>query len=149
MAAMNAKRAVALLIAALAVYFALIGYRGVYLLGRSDLTLKVLGAAVLVLPLIGVWVVAAEIRFGLATERLGRQLGGPPDPPLPRTPGGRIDRAAADARFEVRRAEVEAQPEDWQRWYRLALAYDDAGDRRRARAAMRTAIDRAASEPAA
>jgi Flp pilus assembly protein TadD len=59
-------------------------------------------------------------------------------------PSGRVDRAAADARFAERRAEVEAAPDDWRRWYRLALAYDDAGDRRRARAAMRTAIDKAA-----
>jgi predicted alpha/beta hydrolase len=51
---------------------------------------------------------------------------------------------AADARFGRRRGEVEAQPDDWRRWYRLALANDDAGDRRRARTAMRTAIERSA-----
>jgi len=37
---------------------------------------------------------------------------------------------------------VEDAPADWSRWYRLAVAYDVAGDRRRARAAMRTAIAR-------
>jgi Flp pilus assembly protein TadD len=140
----TAKRGVALLLLALAAYFALIGYRGIYLLGRSEAALKVLGAAVLVLPLIGVWVVVAEVRFGLATERLARRLDEVDDEPLPRMPSGRVDRAAADARFAQRRAELEAAPEDWRRWYRLALAYDDAGDRRRARAAMRTAIDKAA-----
>jgi hypothetical protein len=140
------KRLVALLVAALAVYFALIGYRGVYLLGQDRVALKVLGGAVLVLPLIGIWVVVAEVRFGAATERLARALGEGHDDaePLPRMPSGRVDRAAADARFAERRAEVEAAPDDWRRWYRLALAYDDAGDRRRARAAMRTAIDKAA-----
>jgi Flp pilus assembly protein TadD len=137
------KRVVALLVAALAVYFALIGYRGVYLLGEHRIALKVLGVAVLVLPLIGIWVVVAEIRFGAATERLARALGDHEDQPLPRRPSGRIDRAAADARFAERRAEVEAAPDDWRRWYRLAIAYDDAGDRRRARAAMRTAIQKA------
>jgi Flp pilus assembly protein TadD len=55
-------------------------------------------------------------------------------------PSGRPERAAADALFETRREEVEAAPEDWQAWFRLALAYDDARDRRRARAAMRRAI---------
>jgi hypothetical protein len=139
---MKAKRVVAVLVLALALYFALIGYRGVYLIGQDRVALKVLGAAVLVLPLIGAWVVVAEIRFGLATERLGRQLPEAEDDPLPRTAGGRIDRAAADARFDERRAEVEAAPGEWQRWYRLALAYDDAGDRKRARSAMRTAIER-------
>jgi Flp pilus assembly protein TadD len=35
---------------------------------------------------------------------------------------------------------VESAEDDWSAWFRLGLAYDDAGDRRRARAAMRTAI---------
>ena len=89
------------------------------------------------------WVVVAEMRFGLATERLAHRMEPDDEPPLPRTPAGRVDRAAADERFALRRAEVEAAPDDWQGWYRLAEAYDEAGDRRRARAAMRTAIERA------
>ena len=140
---MNAKRLVALLVLALAAYFALIGYRGVYLLGQDSVALRVLGGAVLLLPLLGSWLAVSEIRFGLATERLARRLPADDAEPVPRTAGGRVDRAAADAAFARRRAAVEAAPDDWQRWYRLAQAYDDAGDRRRARAAMRTAIDRA------
>jgi hypothetical protein len=142
----KARRVVGLLLLALAAYFAIIGYRGVYLLGQRGIGLKALGAAVLVLPLIGIWVVVAELRFGAATQRLGRQLdaeGVPPDE-LPRSAAGRIDRTAADALFEQRRAEVEAAPDDWRTWYRLAEAYDAAGDRKRARAAMRTAIAKAA-----
>jgi Flp pilus assembly protein TadD len=145
----TAKRLVAVLVAALLAYFAIIGYRGVFLLGEDSWRLKVLGGAVLVLPLVGAWVVAAEIRFGLATERLGAQLdaeGAPPDPDLPRTAGGRIDRDAADALFEIRRAEVEADRAQWRAWYRLAVAYDLAGDRRRARDAMRTAVALASEE---
>jgi Flp pilus assembly protein TadD len=57
-----------------------------------------------------------------------------------------VDRRAADALFEQRRLEVEADPANWRGWYELALAYDLAGDRKRARAAMRTALERA--EPA-
>ena len=142
---MTARRAVALLVVALATYIVLVGYRGVFLLDESSIILKALGAAVLVLPVIGVWVVAAEIRFGLATQRLARRLdaeGVPPEPELPRRPSGRVDRQAADALFEQCRHEVEDEPADWRRWYRLAVAYDVAGDRRRARAAMRTAIAR-------
>jgi Flp pilus assembly protein TadD len=142
----TAKRVVGLLLVALAAYFALIGYRGVYLLQQHSIALKTLGVAVLVLPLVGIWVVVAELRFGAATARLGRQLdaeGVPSDADLPRTPAGRIDRDAADALFERRRVDVEADPDDWRRWYRLAEAYDYAGDRKRARAAMRTAIDHA------
>jgi tetratricopeptide (TPR) repeat protein len=140
----TARRVVGLLVAALAAYFALIGYRGIYLLGQDSTALKLLGAAVLVLPLVGIWVVVAEIRFGRATERLGARLddeGAEPEPELPRSPGGRVDRVAADALFETRRRAVEERPDDWRGWYRLALAYDLAGDRKRARAAMRTAIE--------
>ena len=145
---MRAKRVVGLLLFALIVYFVLIGYRGFYLLGQRGPALKFLGGAVLVLPLIGVYVVVAELRFGLATERLGREMGPDDETPLPRTAAGRIDRDAADARFEVRRAEVEAAPDDWQAWYRLAIAYDDSGDRKRAREAMRAAIERQAQRHA-
>ena len=59
----------------------------------------------------------------------------------PRRPSGRIERDAADELFATVRAEVEAEPDDWRRWYRLARAYDYAGDRRRARDAMKTALE--------
>jgi Flp pilus assembly protein TadD len=140
---MNSKGVVIVLALALVGYFALIGYRGISLLDQHSLMLQVFGVAVLIVPLIGAWLVVAELRFGRATERLARRLPADDAAPLPRSPAGRIQRTAADAAFARRRTEVEAAPDDWRRWYRLAQAYDDAGDRRRARAAMRTAIDRA------
>ncbi len=54
---------------------------------------------------------------------------------------GRIDRDAADGLFETVREELEADRDNWVRWYRLARAYDYAGDRSRARETMRTAVD--------
>ena len=133
------------LLFAMAVYFVLIGYRGVYLLGQDRWLLKLFGVAVLVLPLVGVWVVLAELRFGLASQRLAERLaaaGESTEPPeLPRRQSGRIDRVAADAHFAAIRERVEAAPEDWAGWYRLAQAYDLAGDRKRARAALRHAIE--------
>jgi hypothetical protein len=143
--ALNAKGVVAVLVLALAAYFVLIGYRAFYLLGLGRVEYKVLGAAVLILPLVGIWVVIAELRFGLATQRLAVALddeGAPVDPELPRLPSGRVDRRVADGLFHMRRAEVEADPDNWRRWYDLARAYDLAGDRRRAREAMREAISR-------
>ena len=65
--------------------------------------------------------------------------GGLPVDDLPRTPGGRIVRGAADAQFPAYQAEVEAAPEEWRAWFRLSCAYDAAGDRKRARSAMRQA----------
>jgi Flp pilus assembly protein TadD len=59
---------------------------------------------------------------------------------LPRMPSGRINRDAADALFQTTRAELDADPDNWVRWYRLARAYDYAGDRGRARETMRKAV---------
>jgi Flp pilus assembly protein TadD len=35
---------------------------------------------------------------------------------------------------------TEKSPDDWHSWFNLSLAYDAAGDSRRARAAMRKAV---------
>jgi Tfp pilus assembly protein PilF len=59
---------------------------------------------------------------------------------LPTRPSGRIERDAADALFGTVKAELETDPDNWIRWYRLARAYDFAGDRSRARETMRTAV---------
>ncbi|TXK20065.1 hypothetical protein FVQ89_08170 [Homoserinibacter sp. GY 40078] len=104
-----------------------------------------IGVALLVLPLIGGAFIAAEIVFGIRAERLARTLeaeGGLPDEELPARVSGRVDRGAADAAFPAFRAAVDAAPDDWRGWFRLALAYDAAGDRRRARWATREAIAR-------
>ena len=56
-------------------------------------------------------------------------------------PSGRIERDAADALFETVRDELEKDRDNWLRWYRLARAYDYAGDRSRAREAMKKAVE--------
>ncbi|MEV0681285.1 hypothetical protein AB0I60_32680 [Actinosynnema sp. NPDC050436] len=142
---MSTRTTAFVITAALAVYFVLLGGRAVVLIGTGDAVGIGLGVGVLVLPLIGVWIAWTNLRFGFTTERMARQLaaeGALPDVSgLPRRPSGRVDREAADAWFEQRRAEVEADPEEWRRWFGLAQAYDLAGDRGRARETMRTAID--------
>jgi hypothetical protein len=138
----TARRTTQLLVVVLGVYLVLVGWRGVLLVRTGDVVGVGLGLAVLVLPAVAAVVVAREVRFGLATERMARELeaaGALPVDDLPRRPSGRVVREAADLAFAGRRAEVEAAPGDWRAWYRLALAYDDAGDRRRAREAMRHA----------
>jgi hypothetical protein len=103
----------------------------------------VLGAAILVLPVVGAYVVWREVQFGAASARLAADLHAMrrwPTERLPTRPSGRPDRAAADTVFALRKEEVDGHPDDWAAWYRLGLAYDDAGDRRRARQAVRYAI---------
>lgn len=108
-----------------------------------------LAVGIVVIVVVGVLAVAAELRFGLATQRLGRILAAEEalPGPVPRTEAGGVDRAAADEVFARHRAEVEADPQQWRPWFRLALAYDGAGDRRRGRAAARHAVRLHRAEP--
>ena len=115
------------------------------LLGSGDLVQIGVGIGVLLLVVVGVVLVAGEVRLGAASARLARRLEAegalPYDPPgVTRTPSGRLEKADADAVFEQRKAEVEAAPEDWRGWWRLAAAYGDARDPRRGRRAMRRAV---------
>ncbi|MER7674054.1 tetratricopeptide repeat protein [Kitasatospora sp. NPDC096128] len=110
-----------------------------------------IGLCAFVIPLIGVWFLRQTVRFGRASEQLARELeaeGGLPVDELKRTGGGRIDRASADAVFSRRQAEAEAEPGDWRVWFRLAVAYADAGDTPRARKTMQHAIKLHSTEPA-
>ena len=59
---------------------------------------------------------------------------------LPTMPSGRVQRDAADELFAAVKAEYEADPESWLSAYRLARAYDYAGDRSRARDWMTRAV---------
>lgn len=131
--------------AVLAFILFLLAYRGIVMLSLGGVVPSLLGAGILVLASLGVWVVATTWRSGYRVHRLTTRLraeGGLPDVSgLPRRPSGRVDRAAADAWFADRKAELEETPDDWRAWYRLAHAYDIAGDRRRARETMRTAVD--------
>ncbi|TWD83561.1 hypothetical protein FB561_4727 [Kribbella amoyensis] len=140
---MTAKRAAIVLAVVFVAYAVLLGWRGVLLIGTGDPVAIVLGLAVLVIPVVGAYLVWRELQFGRRTEDLARELdaqGLLPVDDLPRRPSGRIERSAADAAFAKYQAEAEAAPDDWRAWFRLSTAYDAAGDRKRARAAMRTAI---------
>jgi cytochrome c-type biogenesis protein CcmH/NrfG len=137
------KTTIGVLVLVLAFYAAWIGFKGFELLDSGSRVGQVLGVALLVMPLLGLYVVWREVEFGRRTEALARVLdaeGGLPVDDLPRRPSGRVDRSSANALFEEMRGQAESNPEDWRSWFRLALAYDAAGDRTRARAAARRAI---------
>jgi hypothetical protein len=107
-----------------------------------------MGYALLVLPALGAWGLAAEMRFAFRSQALMKRLeqeGLLPEKELPRLLSGRPDRSVADAVFPEFSAALQANPESWQAWLRLGLAYDACGDRRRARWAVRRAIALAAS----
>lgn len=136
---------VAFMCVALLVYFVLLGRVAVAMIGSGRAAAMGLGLAVLILPVIGLWAMIATLRAGFAHQKLARLIAADgmelDTSALPRRPSGRIQRDAADELFATVRTEVQDHPDDWRRWYRLARAYDYAGDRRRAREAMKTALD--------
>jgi hypothetical protein len=135
---------IALMCVAMLAYFVLLGRMAVALIGSGRGAAVGLGLAVLIMPFIGLWVMVATLRSGFAHQKLARLIAADgmelDTSALPRRPSGRIERGAADELFATVRTEVETDPDDWRRWYRLARAYDYAGDRRRAREAMKTAV---------
>ncbi|MGF3053459.1 hypothetical protein ACQUSY_05770 [Microbacterium sp. YY-03] len=127
----------------LALYIVFVAQRGVIMLSTGDPIAIAMGVALLALPLIGAWALWREVQFGRHSQRLGNVLeaeGALPQEDVATYPSGRPRKEAGDELFPRYRAEVEANPDDWRAWYRLGLVYDAAGDRTRARQAIRKAI---------
>lgn len=140
---MSPRVGVAIMAVVLALYIVLVGQRAWLLLTSGQTVAVVMGAALVLLPVLGAWGLWREIRFGMRAQALARRLeaeGRVPDEQIPVRESGRPERDHADALFPAYRADVEEHPDDWRAWFRLALVYDGAGDRRRARQAVRTAI---------
>ncbi|MEI5585168.1 MULTISPECIES: hypothetical protein [unclassified Agromyces] len=139
----GAKLGAVVMAVLLALYLALVGWRAVQLVRTGEPIAVAMGVALIVLPVLAAWAIWRELQFGVHSQRLVRQLEaeGALDLGMPLRPSGRPERAAADDAFPAFRDAVEAEPESWRAWLRLGLAYDAAGDRRRARRAVRRAIE--------
>ena len=147
---MKGRLAAFAMAALLVVYMALVLQHAVLFIGTGNPVGIGIGLALLILPVVGAWALYRELMFGFRTQKLVGILRDTDELPvddLPKRPSGRPYRAAADAEFDTYRIEVEAQPESWQAWFRLGLAYDASGDRKRARRALRQAIDFYLKEP--
>lgn len=132
----------------LVLYFASAGVRAIALIRAGTPVAIIMGAALIVLPLIGVWALGRELLFGLRSTQLVDRLDAAdrlPDDLGEAGPTGRADREIADSVFGRYRDEAQASPEDWQAWARLGIVYDACGDRKRARSAMREAVSLARS----
>jgi cytochrome c-type biogenesis protein CcmH/NrfG len=140
---MKTRISVALIAAVLVLYIVVIAQWAWLLLTSGSALAVVMGVALFVLPVIAAWAIGREIWFGVRAEQVGRRLekeGGLPDDHVAVHPSGRVVRADGDAVFPHYRDEAQAHPDDWRAWYRLGLAYDAAGDRKRARGAIRQSI---------
>ena len=125
-----------------ALYVWAVAGRGLALIGTGDPVGIAMGFGALILPLLCIALIIREWMLGASVKRMADELaarGELPEDHLPRSPGGRIDKGAARAAFLPAREYAQEHPQDWQAWFNVAFAYDAAGDRRRARGALRTA----------
>jgi len=125
------------------IYVFLLSNTGITMLGYDSGIAKAMGALILVFPVLAIWLTIAEFRFGIQIERLSKQIeaaGSWPQLDFEFRPSGRPTKESAVRVFGEYAKKVEADEDNYLNWFALGLAYDAAGDRRRARAAMRRAL---------
>jgi hypothetical protein len=130
--------------AIVALYFAFVAGRAIAFIRADEGAAKALGAALLVLPAIGVWYLIHEWRLGTTVQRMADVLDAQGRLPIhdgERRPSGRLTDESAQAIFEVCKREVDESPDDWAAWFHVAYAYEACGDRSMARKSLRHAGD--------
>jgi tetratricopeptide (TPR) repeat protein len=134
----------ALFMSALVVmYLVLVAERSFALISSGEPIGIAIGSLMIFLPALAFWGIAMELRFGLRIEKLSEVLkreNAWPQFPFALRPSGRPTKESAQDVFAEFRQKVESDENNWKAWFALGLAYDAAGDRPRARKAMRQAI---------
>jgi tetratricopeptide (TPR) repeat protein len=139
----SAKVGALVMTALVGMYLVLLGERSIALISSQQSAGVLIGYLMLFLPLLALWGIFMELRFGIRVEKLGKQLQNQnawPRFDFKLRASGRPTKASAEAVFDQYRISAQQQPENWKAWFALGLAYDAAGDRARARKAMREAI---------
>lgn len=139
----SAKVGAFVMTALVIMYLVLVGERSIALILSEDGVGVAIGWLMLFLPAVAFWAIAMELRFGLKIEKLGNKLHEESAWPVfnfETRPSGRPTKDSAEAVFDTYRRQVESDEQNWRSWFALGLAYDAAGDRPRARKAMREAI---------
>lgn len=140
---MKSKLAVGALVAASFGYLLIALDRAVRFQADGDLVGLIFAGAILALVGVSGYLIFRELQFGRAMQQVltaAEDVGVPLAVELPLAPSGKPDRVAADAAFSSLLASFNGEPSSWQEWVQIALAYDAARDRKRARFAMRKAI---------
>ncbi|MEY2816311.1 MAG: hypothetical protein RJA78_887 [Actinomycetota bacterium] len=141
----SAKLGAVVMAALVLMYVALLGQKGYLFLLEPNPVAQVIGGSILVIPVVGAWAIYRELRFGLAIEKLGKLLENEGNWPRFRfgvLPSGRANKAEALQEFQEYKDAALADEDNWRKWFALGLIYDACGDRKRARSAMRQAIER-------
>lgn len=141
---MNKAKAGAFLLGAITlIYLALMTNQAITLIQVDNVVAKIMGLALFGLPAVGVWAIIRELKFGLQVESLSKRVRDENVWPLfelELRPSGRPVRESAQKVFSEFANQAERKPDDWHSWFNLSLAYDTAGDSRRARSSMRKAV---------
>ena len=140
---MNPKLSAAVMGLLTLVYVALLANYGLTLIGMDSFIAKAMGALILVFPLLAIWLTVMEFRFGMQVEALSKRIesdGNWPDFDFDFRPSGRPTKESAVRVFGDNAKKVAADESNYLNWFALGLAYDVAGDRRRARSSMRRAL---------
>jgi len=139
----SAKFGALVMSALVLMYLVLVADRSFALVGSGEPIGIAIGSLMLFLPAVALWGIYMELRFGLRIEKLGELLkkdNAWPQFPFELKPSGRPTKESAQEVFEQFRKKVVSDQTNWKAWFALGLAYDAAGDRARARKAMRQAI---------
>lgn len=125
-----------------ALYAYLLLGRGLVLVQDQNPIAIVMGLAILVFPLLAIWVLFAEIRFGLRLAAIGRLYAnsGMAEPSYELKPSGRAEKESGEAVFSELSERIQTDEDNYLLWYLLADCYDKLGDRTRARRSARRAI---------
>jgi tetratricopeptide (TPR) repeat protein len=139
----NAKIGAFFMAALTLIYALVLTNTAITLLSVDEPVANAMGALIFVFPVFAVWMVIREFSFGIRVERYATKIeteGMWPQFAFEFRPSGRPTRDSADRVFESYAKAAKANPESALAWFSLGLAYDAAGDRPRARKAMRKAL---------
>ena len=139
---MKSKIAVIAISAACLSYLVIATVRATQLAESNSWIASIIAFATLAVITISALLIIREILFGIHISQMSTVLEAErllllDD--LPKTASGQSDKDAADQRFNEIAKELDENSERWQNWYRVAVAYDESRDRKRARECMRKA----------
>jgi len=125
-----------------ALYAYLLFGRAVVLVQDENPIAVVMGIAIFVFPVLAIWVLFVEIRFGIRLAAIGRLFSesSMAAPEYSLRPSGRAEKESGQAVFEKLSKQIAEDEQNFLLWYLLADCYDKLGDRARARRAARKSI---------
>ena len=107
---MTTKIWVALMSVLTLVFVVLLFGRGVVLLAEPNLSIQLMGLAIIVLPVFAIWSIVVELRFGFRAQKLAKRLAdeGFPELAVELRPSGKATKESAASEFSRISAEIQA-----------------------------------------